>query len=452
MNEVYAKHVGDTPPARVDGRGREAAERRARRDRSCRHRSSAEPRQCRREGGRGLRPLARASAPTSWAAPCATSCSASTRRTPTSSCPASTSTASAHALQPHGRTEELIVAGRAVGLRLCPRDRALRRAGAGRDRARPAAPGGLDRPRPPRLRDRRRPRRDGRGGSARAATSRSTRSPGGSTTDVLVDPFGGRGRPRAAASCARSRNGASPRIRCASCAACGSSRSSASILDEQTLAQMREEADSVRSSRASGSAAALRPTGWASCRSSCSGRSRRRRCGSRATRACSSRVLPEFGPAIGFDQESRYHDLTVDEHTFAVVQAAADAGACRSACGSRRSSTTSASRLVAWRGGDGRLHYYRKPGIATARARDSRRRAGRRRPAPPPLPERAAAARRLDRAAGTCSTSAAATRCARGGSCWRATATSWPIDLLDHKDADLRGKAADPSEPPPASS
>ena len=33
-------------------------------------------------------------------------------------------------------------------------------------------------------------------------------------------------------------------------------------------------------------------------------------------------VLPEFGPAIGFDQESRYHDMTVDEHTFAVVQAA----------------------------------------------------------------------------------------------------------------------------------
>ena len=35
-------------------------------------------------------------------------------------------------------------------------------------------------------------------------------------------------------------------------------------------------------------------------------------------------LLPEFEPAIGFDQESRYHDLTVDEHTFAVVQAAAD--------------------------------------------------------------------------------------------------------------------------------
>ena len=38
-------------------------------------------------------------------------------------------------------------------------------------------------------------------------------------------------------------------------------------------------------------------------------------------------LLPEMEPAIGFDQESRYHDLPLDEHTFEVVQAAADAGA-----------------------------------------------------------------------------------------------------------------------------
>ena len=37
-------------------------------------------------------------------------------------------------------------------------------------------------------------------------------------------------------------------------------------------------------------------------------------------------LLPEFEPAIGFDQETRDHDLTVDEHIFAVVQATADAG------------------------------------------------------------------------------------------------------------------------------
>ncbi len=74
-------------------------------------------------------------------------------------------------------------------------------------------------------------------------------------------------------------------------------------------------------------------------------------------------MLPEFELAIGFQQESRYHDLTVDEHTFAVVQAAADAGA------------SLAVRLaalfhdlgkphVAWRGTDNRLHYYARPGYS----------------------------------------------------------------------------------------
>src|SRR5436305_405068 len=43
-----------------------------------------------------------------------------------------------------------------------------------------------------------------------------------------------------------------------------------------------------------------------------------------------AQLLPEFAPSIGFDQESKYHSLTVDEHTFRVVQAAADAGRSRS--------------------------------------------------------------------------------------------------------------------------
>jgi tRNA nucleotidyltransferase/poly(A) polymerase len=37
-------------------------------------------------------------------------------------------------------------------------------------------------------------------------------------------------------------------------------------------------------------------------------------------------VLPEFGPAIGFEQASERQTLTLDEHIFAVVQATADAG------------------------------------------------------------------------------------------------------------------------------
>jgi tRNA nucleotidyltransferase/poly(A) polymerase len=74
-------------------------------------------------------------------------------------------------------------------------------------------------------------------------------------------------------------------------------------------------------------------------------------------------LLPEFGPAIGFDQESRYHDLTVDEHTFAVVQAAADRGFPLQV---RLAALFHdlGKPLVGWRGQDGRLHYYAKPGFA----------------------------------------------------------------------------------------
>jgi tRNA nucleotidyltransferase (CCA-adding enzyme) len=74
-------------------------------------------------------------------------------------------------------------------------------------------------------------------------------------------------------------------------------------------------------------------------------------------------LLPEFERAIGFDQESRYHALTVDEHTFEVVQAAAD---------QKFSLAVRLAALfhdlgkpyVAWRGTDGRLHYYAKPGFS----------------------------------------------------------------------------------------
>jgi tRNA nucleotidyltransferase (CCA-adding enzyme) len=74
-------------------------------------------------------------------------------------------------------------------------------------------------------------------------------------------------------------------------------------------------------------------------------------------------VLPEFEPAIGFDQESRYHDMTVDEHTFAVVQAAADA---KHVLPVRLAALFHdlGKPLAAWRGTDGRLHYYAKHGYA----------------------------------------------------------------------------------------
>ena len=113
-------------------------------------------------------------------------------------------------------------------------------------------------------------------------------------------------------------------------------------------------------SRPSGSAAASPRTGWASCRSSCSAPSLRRRCGSRATRASSCTCCPSSSRSIGFDQESRYHDLPLDEHMFRVVQAAADAGAplaVRLAALLHDAGKPASS----WRGSDGRLHFYAKP-------------------------------------------------------------------------------------------
>jgi tRNA nucleotidyltransferase (CCA-adding enzyme) len=72
-------------------------------------------------------------------------------------------------------------------------------------------------------------------------------------------------------------------------------------------------------------------------------------------------LLPEFERAVGFDQESRYHDLSVDEHTFAVVQASADLGFPL-----RVRLATLFHDLgkphVGWRGRDGRLHFYARPG------------------------------------------------------------------------------------------
>jgi tRNA nucleotidyltransferase (CCA-adding enzyme) len=74
-------------------------------------------------------------------------------------------------------------------------------------------------------------------------------------------------------------------------------------------------------------------------------------------------LLPELEPSLGFEQESRYHDLTLDEHTFAVVQATADRA--RSLAVRLAALFHDAGKpATAWRGTDGRLHYYAKPGYA----------------------------------------------------------------------------------------
>jgi tRNA nucleotidyltransferase/poly(A) polymerase len=157
-------------------------------------------------------------------------------------------------------------------------------------------------------------------------------------------------------------------------------------------------------------------------------------------------LLPEFRGAVGFDQESRYHDLTVDEHTFAVVQAAADAGA------------SLAVRLaalfhdlgkphVAWRGTDGRLHYYAKSGYShRSHEQVSATLAGealRRLRYPNALRERVVRIVRNHMfKPGSADAQRARRFLARHGD-------ELALDLLAHKQADLLGKRGSDGEPPP---
>jgi len=156
-------------------------------------------------------------------------------------------------------------------------------------------------------------------------------------------------------------------------------------------------------------------------------------------------LLPEFERSIGFDQESRYHDLTVDEHTFEVVQATADAGAPLRVRLAALFHDLGKPH-VAWRGSDDRLHYYAKAGHSPrsheqvsaelAEAGLERLRY------PTDLRKRVA---RIVRAhmidPGRADPLRARRLLARYGA-------GVAFDLLDHKDADLRGKRS-PGEPAP---
>jgi len=71
-------------------------------------------------------------------------------------------------------------------------------------------------------------------------------------------------------------------------------------------------------------------------------------------------LSPELAPMLGFDQESRYHALSLDGHTFDVVQWAADHG-CSLAVRMAGLFHDAGKPESAWRGDDGRLHYYENP-------------------------------------------------------------------------------------------
>jgi tRNA nucleotidyltransferase (CCA-adding enzyme) len=265
------------------------------------------------------------------------------------------------ALEPHGRVEELVVAGRLVGVRLHPSDKAVRR----------LAPAGIEFA-PPRKEVSTGPGRHDfeivadaslsveddmrrRDFTVNAMARRLA-------TGELVDPVGGRKdlEERVLRTVSESSFAEDP-LRLVRALRFVSQLGFEP--DPSTVRQMREEAESVRLVSGERIGGGLAADGLGELSRLLLGREPARALRLARDTGVLVQMLPEFERAIGFDQESRYHDLTVDEHTFAVVQAAADAGYSLAV----RLATVFhdlGKPHVAWRGPDGRLHYYAKPGYA----------------------------------------------------------------------------------------
>jgi tRNA nucleotidyltransferase (CCA-adding enzyme) len=133
--------------------------------------------------------------------------------------------------------------------------------------------------------------------------------------------------------------------------------------DEQTLRQMHEEAASVRLVSGERIGGGLAADGLGELSKLLLGAQPAKALRLARDTGVLVQILPELERSIGFDQESRYHDLTVDDHTFAVVQATADANR---ALPVRLAALfhDAGKPYTAWRGTDGRLHYYAKAGYA----------------------------------------------------------------------------------------
>lgn len=227
------------------------------------------------------------------------------------------------ALEPHGRVEDLEVAGRRVGARLYPEDAELRR----------LAPAGIEFA-PPRAERSTGPgRRDfeivadpslsieddmaRRDFTVNAIARRLD-------TGDLVDPFGGvDDLKRGVLRTVRPRSFAEDPLRLVR----GLRLVSQLGLepDEETLQQMREEAESIRLVSGERVGGGLHSDGL--------GELSKLLLGSHPAKALLlardtgvlAAMLPEFEGAIGFEQDSGRQHLPLDEHIFAVVQAAADA-------------------------------------------------------------------------------------------------------------------------------
>jgi tRNA nucleotidyltransferase/poly(A) polymerase len=339
------------------------------------------------------------------------------------------------ALAPHGRTEELVVAGRPVGVRFRPRDpsvRGLARAGI------ELAP----------------PRREVSTGPGRhdfdivvdpAATVEEDLARRDFTINAmarrlsdgtLVDPYGGReDLDRRVLRTVSANSFAEDPLRLVR----GLRFVSQLDLDpdERTLQQMRDEAASVELVSGERIGGGLAADGMGELSKLLMGKHPAKALRLARDTGVLASLLPEFERAIGFDQESRYHDLTVDEHTFEVVQAAADAGAPLRVRLAALFHDLGKPH-VAWRGTDDRLHYYAKRGYADKSHEQ----------VSAELAERA-----LDRLRYPTDLRKRVVRIVRGhmldpgkGDPLRARrllsryGVGLTFDLLDHKQADLRGK------------
>jgi tRNA nucleotidyltransferase/poly(A) polymerase len=262
-------------------------------------------------------------------------------------------------LAPYGRVEDLAVGGRLVGVRLYPRDKTIRS----------LVPAGIEfAP----------PRKEVSTGPGRhdfeivADASLSVRDDMGRrdftvnaiarrlSTGEIVDPLGGRADlERGVLRTVSPTSFAEDPLRLVRALRFVSQLGFAP--DESTLRQMREESPAVRLVSGERIGGGLAADGLGELSKLLLGREPARALRLARDTGVLVALLPELEPALGFDQESRYHGLTVDEHTFAVVQAAADRDyslAVRLAALFHDLGKPEA----AWRGADGRLHYYAKPG------------------------------------------------------------------------------------------
>jgi tRNA nucleotidyltransferase (CCA-adding enzyme) len=339
-------------------------------------------------------------------------------------------------LAPHGKVDDLIVAGRPVGLRLYPRSAHLR----------DLAPAGIEFAPPRRERSTGPGRHDFEIVVDPAASVEDDLARRDFTVNAiarrladgsLVDPFQGReDLERGVLRTVSRRSFAEDPLRLVRALRFVSQLGLEP--DEETLREMHEEAESVRIVSGERIGGGLGADGMGELSRLLLGRGPERALRLARDTGVLVALLPEFERAIGFDQESRYHDMTVDEHTFAVVQASADLGMAL-----RIRLATLFHDLgkphVAWRGRDGRLHFYARPGnrdhadvgaeLADAALRRLRY--------PTDLRERVVRIVRFHMFnVGRADTVHARRMLARFGE-------GLAIDLLDHKEADLLGKGTE---------